>query len=297
MYLSIHRPFSLFISLLFCVRMMAAAPNTGDSTRYLTLRDSVTLYFVENEVKVFDHVLSRKQTLYSLARFYGIALEELYKFNPTLKSKPTEVGQRIRVPVPNPAIRRYRKGDFKPWKFVPAYYKVRVGDDLKKIADNHFRISLDTLVQRNHLTTKQVSTGQLLLIGYVSVEGIPDSLRKEDGHAAGNVRHVMAMNKFKTEIQGKKLREQRGPAYWSKKALLQPKGEDLIHEFFVLHRSATVNSTVEVTNPVTGATAYAKVIGKIPNIYGPDIVIILSIPLAKQLGAVDERFFVKIRYQ
>jgi LysM repeat protein len=276
--------------------MMAAAPNTGDSTRYLTLRDSVTLYFVENDVKVFDHVLSRKQTLYSLARFYGIALEELYQFNPGLKSKPTEVGQRIRVPVPNPAIRRYRKGDFKPWKFVPAYYKVRSGDDLKKIADNHFRINLDTLMQRNRLATKQVSTGQLLLIGYVSVEGIPDSLRKADGQAASNVRHVLAMNKFKEEVHGKKLREQRGPAFWPKKGL-QPKGEELIHEFFVLHRIATVNSTVEVTNPVTGATAYAKVIGKIPNIYGNDIVIILSVPLAKQLGAVDERFFVKIRYQ
>jgi LysM repeat protein len=276
--------------------MMMAAPNTGDSTRYLTLRDSVTIYIVENDVKVFDHVLARKQTLYSLARFYGIALEELYKYNPGLKLKPTEVGQHIRVPIPNPAIRRYRKGDFKPWKFVPTFYKVRQGDDLKKIADNHFRINLDTLMQRNHLITKQVSIGQLLLIGYVSVEGIPDSLRKSDGNAAGSVRHVLAMNKFKDEVQGKKLKEQRGPAFWPKKGL-QPKGEELIHEFFVLHRIATIGSTVEVTNPVTGAMAYAKVIGKIPNIYGNDIVIILSVPLAKQLGAVDERFFVKIRYQ
>ena len=44
-------------------------------------------------------------------------------------------------------------------------------------------------------------------------------------------------------------------------------------------------------------TLYAKVIGKIPqNAFGDEVIIIVSPSVAKQLGAKDERFFVKIKY-
>ena len=46
-----------------------------------------------------------------------------------------------------------------------------------------------------------------------------------------------------------------------------------------------------------GATVYAKVIGRIPNnVYGKEVIVIVAPSVAKTLGAIDERFFVKIKY-
>ena len=42
---------------------------------------------------------------------------------------------------------------------------------------------------------------------------------------------------------------------------------------------------------------YAKVIGRIPeNVYGSDVVVVISPTVAKFLGAKDPRFLVKLRY-
>jgi hypothetical protein len=44
-------------------------------------------------------------------------------------------------------------------------------------------------------------------------------------------------------------------------------------------------------------TAYAKVIGRIPDrAYGDEIIVVLSPSVAKMLGARDPKFFVEIRY-
>ena len=42
---------------------------------------------------------------------------------------------------------------------------------------------------------------------------------------------------------------------------------------------------------------YAKVIGRIPeNVYGSDVVVVISSKVANFLGAKDPRFFVRVRY-
>jgi hypothetical protein len=48
---------------------------------------------------------------------------------------------------------------------------------------------------------------------------------------------------------------------------------------------------------MSGKTVYAKVIGKMPdNAYGNEVVVIVAPSVAKMLGAVDEKFFVKMKY-
>ena len=85
--------------LLFLMLPLIAHASWGDSTKYLTLKDTlfITLDEKSNE-KIYQHKIIKGQNLYSLARFYGLNEEELFPYNPTLKSNVVGIGQLIRVP-------------------------------------------------------------------------------------------------------------------------------------------------------------------------------------------------------
>jgi hypothetical protein len=87
----------------------------------------------------------------------------------------------------------------------------------------------------------------------------------------------------------KSLRRQRGVAWWNKD-MKDP-------NMFALHRSAPLNSLIEIRNPMFDRSVWAKVIGTIPPTYTEDISVIVSPGVAKYLGAIDGRFYVEMSYE
>jgi hypothetical protein len=117
------------------------------------------------------------------------------------------------------------------------------------------------------------------------IEGVPDSMR--------NVRKVSADTRsgiYKDNfVKQKKTVEQRGAAFWQRKGNQKT-------DLYCLHRTAKAGSFIAISN-MSGKTVYAKVIGKMPdNAYGNEVVVIVAPSVAKMLGAVDEKFFVKMKY-
>ncbi len=261
--------------------------STGDSTKYLTLKDTIFIS-LDNKSgeKIFEHKIQKGQTLYSLARFYGLNEEELYPYNPNLKSSVVSVGQIIKLPIPNAAIKRFKGDNFKRWKYAPIAFKVKKGDNLYKIAKTLFHMPIDSVIQWNNLPNETIAPGQILHVGWMSLNGVPDSIRNlRKGTIDLKKKELEA--KFSNQ---KKSTEQKGAAFWQKK------GNPNTH-YYCLHRTAKVGSIISVTNGMNFKTLYAKVIGKIPqNAFGDEVIIIVSPSVAKQLGAKDERFFVKIKY-
>jgi LysM repeat protein len=275
------------LCLLWClISINSLAQNP--TVPYLTDKD--TLFLTLNDKtgeKIIDHAMQQGQTLYSLARFYGLNEEELYSYNPTLKSNKLPLGQIVHVPVPNAAIKRFKGENFKRWKFAPIMFLVKKGDNLYKISKTLFHMPIDSVVKWNKLPSNTIAPGQQLLVGWMSIEGVPDSIR--------------ALKKVTIDTRGKALEgnfakqksttEQRGAAFWQKSG---NQNTDL----YCLHRSARIGSTMAITNGMNNRTVYAKVIGKLPdNIYGNEIIIIVSPSAARLLGAKDEKFFVKLKYQ
>lgn len=79
-------------------------------------------------------------------------------------------------------------------------------------------------------------------------------------------------------------------AYWNKNKSSK-KGK------FILHKTLPLDSMVEIYNPVTHASVVAKVVGNIPdNIYAPEIELVVTSEIANALGALDKKFYTKIRY-
>ncbi len=262
---------------------------TGDSTRYLTRQDTVFLSIDAMGEKIFEHKIERKQTLFSLAQFYGLSVEELYFYNPELKEKSVSPGKAVLVPIPNRAIIRYKDQHFKIWKYAPVYYVVKKGDTMFRIAKVHFRMPVDSIMQRNGLQSETLKVGQCLQVGWISLDGVPEDMRSESGNPLS--RKNGALYKLYVREQGdRKVKEHQGVAYWQKDSK-----ED--SDLYALHRDARINSIIAVTNPMNKGTIYVKVIGRIPaTAYGDEVAVVLSPLAAKALGARDPRFFVKVKY-
>lgn len=274
--------------LLWAVSQMSAFA-TGDSTRYLLRQDTIFLSIDGFGEKIFEHRIEPKQTLYSLARFYGLSVEELYYYNPGLKEAHVSPGQGVKIPIPNRAIIRYKDENFKPWKYVPIYYVVKKGDTMYRISKTYFRMPVEEVMQRNGLQSETLKVGQCLEMGWMSVDGVPEEYRDDGGNPLARQRGAL-YKIFLREQGNQKLKDQQGVAYWQKDSK-----ED--SDLYALHREGKMNDIIEVTNPMNHMTIYVKVIGKIPDTaYGNDVVVVLSPLAAKTLGAKDPRFFVKVKY-
>ena len=261
-----------------------------DQSPYLTYKDTVFISLDDktNE-KIYEHTIVRGQTLYSLARFFGLNEEQLYPYNPKLNNKTITVGQKVRIPLPNVAIKRFKKADFQRIYFAPVLFKVHKGDNLFKISKTLFHMPIDSILKWNGLTSQAqiIAPGQVLHVGWLSVKGVPDSIRsvkKASISARSETLHHFFGNQ-------KKVSEQRGAAFW------QIKG-NAFTDLYCLHRTARVGSIVEVQNMMNNKIIYAKVIGAIPeNAFNKDVVVIVSPSVAKLLGAKDAKFFVHITYK
>lgn len=278
-----------FLIILFLAFPFVLPAITGDSTSYLLPQDTVFITLDRYQDKIFTHEVEKNQTLYSLAKFYGLHTEEIFYYNPQLKSQIIAPQQRIKIPIPNRAILRYKTPDFLPDQYAPVYYVVKKGDTFFSISTKVFKMPMDTIAARNNMENHVLSIGQQLFIGWVSINGIPESYRKKRVNPEFRKSDVLR-NKY---VQGKHVKREQneqGAAFWQKNG-------DSSSELYALHRKAPINSVIAVTNPMSRRKVYAKVIGRIPeNVYGSDIVIVVSPKVANLLGAKDPRFFVKLNY-
>jgi LysM repeat protein len=261
---------------------------TGDSLHYLTPKDTIFLHLSGGE-KIFEHKIERKQTLFSLAKFYGLSLDELYFYNPELTAHGPGPGHPIRIPIPNRAILRYAPPDYAPWRYVPVYYVVQQGETLYRICREYFKMPVDTVMRRNQLIDYNLKIGQPLHMGWMSIQGIPDSLRTSGGILGGlNSEWARA---YQHDYLNKKEYAQQGAAHWPKEDKLQTGGG-----LYALHNQAPLQSVIAVTNPMTRRTLYVKVIGRIPEWHEQKVIVVLSPAAAQALGAIDAHFFVQLKY-
>jgi LysM repeat protein len=274
---------------LVCATCCLSLFATGDSLNYLTAKDTIFLKLDDFGNGIFSHQLVKGQTMYSLAKFYGIKLEVLYNFNEGL---PTDgsvgPGTTVNIVVPDSAIVDWKMA----WprkNFVPVFYTVKHGDTFYKVAKNYFGLQPDTLKSRLYLKNTTLKTGQRLQVGWLSVKGIPESMQAVNRNPLG-LKMQALQQAFNGEKLVKKTRLQNGAAYWQR----EKKGAN---DYFALHRNAPIGSVIQVTNPLKKKTVYAKVIARIPDqAYGDDIVVVLSPSVAKLLGSKDPKFFVELKY-
>lgn len=252
---------------------------------YLSSTDTIIVQSLGN-IKYFERILQPGQTLWSLSRYFGLRPRELYALNPSLDTEQSKPGSRVRIPLPNKAIKRFENKDFNKNEYAPICYIVKKGDTVYGIAQRSYKMPLDTLINRNKIQNNTLKLGQKIHTGWISIAGIPDSLQN---HKALLSYEKGSWNVKQYEEERRRY-NQRGPAVY-----LQSKGKG--RTVSVLHNKARVGSLIEIHCPETKKKIFAKVIGKIPRgAHDPDIVAVLSFQAAKMLGVKNRRFFVEIKH-
>jgi LysM repeat protein len=252
---------------------------------HLSAKDTLFLT-VANNKKYIRHTVKAKETLFSLARFYGLGLEELYENNTRFRTDPTlGLGEKVKIPVPNRAIKRYKTKNFIASKHAPICYVVQDGDNLFNICKRYFDMPVDSIAKRNRLKDRIIKPGQSLLMGWMGIEGIPPEWRP--------VRPVTQSDILKTRYDAEKKKHKevvsQGVCFWQRDS--KEKGD-----LYALHRDADIGTILMVENPMFRRKVYAKVIGRIPDYYERNIEVVVSPEAARKLGAKDPKFFVKLKY-
>ena len=173
---------------------------------------------------------------------------------------------------------------------LPIIHKIKQGETLYRLSKMYYRMPIDTLKSWNNMTSDVLTKDQPLYVGWMSIDGVPDSLRKNYGGIWWK-RSFDLGAKFRAKGgQGKKLKKEKGAAFWQKSTIKSD-------ELFALHRTAKPGSIIMVSNPMTRRTVFVKVLGKIPSAkYQDNIKVVISEQTAKLLGARDPRFFVEVQY-
>lgn len=217
--------------------------------------------------------------LHTIAEAVGIKPGVLTAFNPILRFRDIEPCDLILAPFDIRLLMEQQTSES-----YPIYYRVRQGETVFGIARRILDMPVEKLRNLNVLPDDALRTGQLLIVGYASKTSADlSSLREAPTFNSPEV----LINDVNTA--GKHFATHKGVAWWNKS---KPDPN-----LFALHRTAPVNSLIEIRNPMFNRSVWAKVIGKIPVTYAEDISVIVSQGVANSLGAIDGRFYVEVSYE
>lgn len=268
--------------------------------------DQAKLHFdLEKEIAFYDHEVRSGETLYRLSKLYGSPVPAIMYAN-DMKTPALSPGQQVIIPFNESAL-HYSKSSVPADKRIPVVYAVRKKETVYRICRKYFDVNLTAVKELNAIRQNTLDIGQELTLGFLleipeaemtrerldltnlAVEPIILSATGEE-----NVDRPETGIEFTSidtdEANTYSINYENGAAFWDKAATG-------LNGHYVLHRYAEPNTWIEVKNPMYKTSIQARVIGNIPEgTYPEDVLVVVSPSIAKDLGAIDERFYVKVRY-
>jgi len=290
----------------------------------------LTVEIDEHNQAYYVHSLKKNETLYSLARYFKVPLEDLLIINDYRKEDTVPVGASIIIPINVEEIRTPQTTQSDRW--VPLYYSVKSKETLYKISRIYFPQKIENLITRNNVSSFALGRGTKLLIGWWGDENkikttdvasqIKNKIklkleqRRKDQLQANSTQPEVITTDSELEMQLdsiiSEIVEDETNEESQDSALVEPAPSDINYQpgvaswdksgadrknLFVMHNLAKPNSVIRLRYPVTGKEITAKVLCPIPeNVFGKDIDIVISPAVAIALGALDSRFQIQMDY-
>lgn len=285
---AMYRPF--FIILLSCFCLRSHAQQHISKAAFINIDPKLG--------KVVYHHVDSHETLYSIARGYGVREASIVKINPKmqLRQNRRDLPKVIIIPIHDNQIMSRLPLFKRKQDFVPVYYKAKKKDNLFRISRVYFDMPTDLLASRNRIRNKSIKNGQVLHVGWLKKTFEPLVVHvgkpmEEDSEMSNLPETAIPLaEQFKADM-GDQLPDNRNEvAYW--------KADEKNRGLFVMHRRAKQRSVIEITNPMYGTIIYAKVLGNIPqHLYPEEVDLVVSQEVAQALKAKDSKFFVRTRYR
>lgn len=252
-----------------------------------------------NDIYV-SHPCDKGITIYNLAEIFQVTAASVIALNRLNASQPLNSGRIVKIPLQKDLIRPVRSARTSGVNPVPVYYVAKKGESLFRIARTYFDKEVEDIQKINNKKDTNIKEGEKLLLGwyltripqvkenrsFLSSANKPVNPPDTNGNAAKQLesdeRNASSIIKYYiSDVIG----------HWDKNSQASS-------SFFVLHNEAKPGSVMDIYNPMLRRHVKAKVIGKLPtDMYTDDIQIILSGATARELGILDGRFKVNIKFE
>jgi LysM repeat protein len=251
---------------------------------------------------IVEHVVKPKEFLNLIAKNYGTSAEEIKALN-NLTSSNLHIGQVLKVrnkeakvqdetpkTIATPAVKTETKNTPQevPAKNEPFFeHTVTSGETIYAIA-HKYGLTTFQIKTLNNLNDNELKVGQKLKITGTKplAETITEPVDSLDSETLAS-RNL----KRPASAYGLNRIEERGTAVW-----IADPGLDA-SKMLVLHKSAAVGTIIQITNPMTNRSTFAKVVGKFTdNETYKDAIIVMTKAVAESIGALDKRFLCTLTY-
>jgi LysM repeat protein len=259
------------------------------------------------------HIVAEKETLYSVARLYGISVDDLRQMN-KLTSDALSNGQELTIKRGNSAPEQpVVKSNTTPAISLKGVHIVVSKETLFSIS-KQYNISVDQLKKWNNLNSNELSLGQTLFVVAPENQGMKTTNTIVTEQQP--VKTTTTTNPAQTVIAAEQPVSVSPPAqpvintpvkiseaYKDGKEVREAGLAELIEgtqgnrKYLALHRNAPIGTILKVKNQLNDREVFVRVIGQLPDTGGNDkLVIKISKSAYDRLSAIDNKFMVEVTW-
>lgn len=249
-------------------------------------KDTVFIGYTEGNYYLY-HVIKKDDNLNSIASFYGTSIDAIRDINSMadsqLKSKKI-----IKIPIQYNRVKNpVQRSSFEKYSYVPVFYKIKKGDTVYRLFRIYFPRDSADIKKINEIKSNTIKIDSKLLIGYFPVQPVrkdaTDIVFQPNVHKDSLSLHLDKSKKVFVSVSGA--------------AMTYDSPFEKTQYPYILSNKIPEHSVVEITNPMFKKKITGKVIGKIPpGKYPLDILLLLTKKDALDLGFLDLKFFVSVKY-
>ena len=253
------------------------------------------------------HQVQHAETVYSIAKIYGLKVEDIAIANKTIgPDYAIEPEQILQLPVTMNESNEQILNSLMSGKI---YHTVRQKETLYSIVRAYPHLSIKKLKTLNHLEDNAIALGQKLLLGTVYANNkevitlvqnridnreekiIEHPVYKRKPHQNINKQQALK-ERYRAQKGNKTEKVQSGAANWFK-----TDNRMMTSNYYALFNDAPAGTVLNVTNEMNQKQVFVKVIGKLPeNAENAGVLIKLTPAAQKILQNNDEKLRVAIRY-
>jgi LysM repeat protein/ABC-type branched-subunit amino acid transport system substrate-binding protein len=164
------------ITIILIGALLTLCGTAAIAQEYVPTPVTVSKEKVKLNGKVYlSHVVLERQTLYGISAAYGVKVDDIYEANPSLRETGLQKNAIILIP--------YKEGVQEEAPAAGAAYTehtVKWYEDIEDIA-RRYNVSVKDIMDLNKLSSKKLSTRQVLKIPVTPVKEIPGTEAGDDG--------------------------------------------------------------------------------------------------------------------
>lgn len=244
------------------------------------------------------HVVAEKETLYSIAKLYGLTVDELRKLN-GLTDTSLALGQELVVKKSGAASEPTRTNTTPPQN-TKGLHTVAAKETLFSIS-KQYGVSVDQLKEWNSLSTNELKLGQTLIVAApaTATAVVPVVVTQEPVKTAVPATSTPTQNTTPVVSTPIKISE----GYKDGKEVRETGLAELIEgtqgnrKYLALHRTAPTGTILKIKNQMNDREVFVRVIGQLPDTGTNDkLVIKISKSAYDRLSAIDPKFMVEVTW-